>query len=177
MPSGPAFRLYAEASPNFQVQTGVAIANASPSPASVAFELTDLAGQSMGLSGSIVVPGNGQTAEFLNQIPGFSALPTPFQGVLRIVGSASGISVVGLRGRTNERGDFLIATTSPVDESGTASSTEWLFPHIVDSGGYSTQLILFSGVRGQSATGTLGFVSQSGADLNLHFKDKKLAAH
>jgi hypothetical protein len=177
VPSGSVFRLYAEASSNFQVQTGVAIANASPSPASVAFELTDLAGQSMGLSGSIVVPGNGQMAKFLNQIPGFSALPTPFQGVLRIVGPASGISVMGLRGRTNERGDFLITTTSPVDESGTASSTEWLFPHIVDSGGYSTQLILFSGVRGQSASGTLRFVSQSGADLNLHFKDKNLRAH
>src|SRR5262249_10312438 len=114
-------------------------------------------------------PGNGQVALFLNQIPGFGSLQAPFQGVLRVVGPASGISVIGLRGNTNERGDFLITTTNPVDEAGTAASTEIFFPHIVDSGGYSTQLILFSGVLGQASTGVLHFLTQSGSDFNLHF--------
>ena len=108
-----------------------------------------------------------QAAMFLNQIPGFSTLPTPFQGVLRIVGPASGISVVGLRGRTNERGDFLITTTPPSNEAGTPTSADLLFPHLVNGGGYTTQFILFSGTAGQTSNGTLHFFTQNGSPFNL----------
>ena len=50
--------------------------------------------------------GNGcQVALFLNQVQGFESLVLSFQGVLRVsTGSSSGISVVALRGRYNERG-------------------------------------------------------------------------
>ena len=110
------------------------------------FELTDLNGTPTGLTGSTSVPGNGQIALFLNQIEGFESLMLPFRGVLRIsTGSSSGVSVVGLRGRYNERTDFLITTTPPSNEADTASTSEFLFPHLVDSGGYTTQFVLFSG--------------------------------
>jgi hypothetical protein len=87
---------------------------------------------------------------------------------LRIT-SASPIAVLGLRGRTNERGDYLVTTTPPVAE-GTAPSQELFFPHFADSGGYTTQFILFNGVVGQSANGTIRFFSQSGESLGLQLR-------
>jgi len=164
-----ALRMYAEASTT--IQTGLAIANLAANSVTVFFELTTLAGAPTGLAGQVTVPANGQTALFLSQIPGFGSLPTPFQGVLRIsTTSAAGLSLVGLRGRTNERGDFLITTTPPVDENAPASSAELIFPHFVDGGGYTTQFVLFSGAVGQAAVGTLKFFGQGGQPLNLKFK-------
>ena len=170
--AGSAFRVYAEASGDFagsavgSIQTGIAIANTTSSEVPVTFELTTLSGVSTGLTGSVTVPNNGQAAMFLNQIEGLEALGVPFQGVLRI-SSPTPINVVGLRGRYNERGDFLITTTSPVDEASTTSSNEMVFPHLVDSGGYTTQIILFSGAAGQSAVGNIRFFNQAGTRLNL----------
>ena len=104
---------------------------------------------------------------FLNEITGFGNLPRPFQGILRIQGA--GISVVGLRGRTNQRGDFLITTTSPVDEAAAVTSNELYFAHLAAGAGYSTQFILFSG-NGTAAAGTIQFFDQSGSPLTLPFQ-------
>jgi hypothetical protein len=161
-----AFRMYAESAGS--VQTGIAIANPSANAAPVTFELTTLSGASLGLTGSATVPANGQTSMFLNQIQGFSALPNPFRGVLRLsTSSAGGISVVGIRGRYNERGDFLITTTQAVDESRPAPATELFFPHFADGGGYTTQFILFNGSADQASAGSLRFFTQSGQPLSL----------
>lgn len=170
--AGSAFRLYAEASGDFDhsaagsIQTGLAISDLSNAAATVTLELNRLDGSSTGLTGSLVIPANGQAAKFLNQIQGLSSLTLPFQGVLR-VSSASSISLVGLRGRYNERTDFLITTTPPVNESVPATSTELIFPHFADAGGYTTQFILFSGAAGQLSSGALRLFSQSGQALSL----------
>jgi hypothetical protein len=63
--------------------------------------------------------------------------------------------------------DFLITTTPPSNEASTASSVEFVFPHLVNGGGYTTQFILFSGVAGQSSSGNLHFLKQDGTDFSL----------
>jgi hypothetical protein len=83
------------------------------------------------------------------------------------VSSPQAVSVIGLRGRYNERHDFLIATTPPVDESTPASDADLIFPHFVQSGGYTTQFILFNGAAGQQSSGAVRFVSPNGDVLNL----------
>jgi hypothetical protein len=75
--------------------------------------------------------------------------------------------VLGLRGRYNERHDFLITTTVPIDESAVVSEAPLLFPHFADSGGYTTQFVLFRAVAGQSSSGMLQLFSDSGQSLNL----------
>jgi hypothetical protein len=80
------------------------------------------------------------------------------------------ISVVALRGRYNERRDFLITTLPPVNETAPASSSALYFPHIADSGGYTTQFILFSGRAGQASSGGLTFFRQSGSDWTLSLR-------
>jgi hypothetical protein len=161
-----AFRLSAQSSGS--IQTGIAIMNPSTAPANVTFELTTLSGASLGLTGSLVIPGNRQASMFLNQIQGFNNLPNPFQGVLRVsTSSAGGMSVIGIRGRYNERGDFLITTTQAIDETRPASTTEQFFPHFADGGGYTTQFILFNGSADQASSGSLRFFTQSGQPLSL----------
>src|SRR5262249_46970864 len=166
LPSSSAFRMYAESSAS--VQTGIAISNPGASNATVNFELTNLDGSSTGLTGTTTVPATGQVAMFLNQTAGSSPLPASFKGVLRI--SGANVFVTGLRGRYNERGDFLITTTAPVDETAAPSTAEMVFPQLADGGGYTTQVILFSGAAGQSMIGVLQFVTQSGQPLSLNLQ-------
>jgi len=174
-PAANAFRIYSEASGDFNrgaagsIQTGVAMANNSGITATVTLELNKLDGSSTGLTGTLQIPANGQVAAFLNQIQGFASLQMPFQGVLRVSSPAS-IAMVGLRGRYNERNDFLFTTTPPVNEAAAPSSSTLSFPHIVDGGGYTTQFILFSGQTSQTSSGTLQLFSQSGETLVLSLR-------
>ncbi|MBI4475089.1 MAG: hypothetical protein HY646_20650, partial [Acidobacteria bacterium] len=176
VPAGAAFRIYAETAGNFSsgaigsIQTGLAIANMSSAATTVTLELAKLDGTSAGLTGTLQVPANGQISTFLNQIQGFATLETPFKGVLRVSGPAS-LSMVGLRGRYNERADFLITTTPPVNEAGTPTSSTLYFPHVVDGGGYTTQFILFSGLPGQVTAGTMQLLGQSGSVLVLTLRN------
>ena len=172
--AGSAFRLFAESGGNFNsgepgsLQTGVAIANLSETPAALTLGLTTLTGAPIGVPSTAVVPGKGQLALFLNQLPGFSTLPSTLQGVLRISTSSSdAISVIGLRGRYNERRDFLLATTPAVNESIVTATEERLFPYFADGAGYTTQFILLSPPGGSSSSGWLRFYSQTGVPLNL----------
>jgi hypothetical protein len=133
--------------------------NASGGMATVALELHQLDGSSTGLTSTMSIPANGQVALFLNQIPEFASLPSEFRGVVRMA-SSTAISVNGLRGRYNERNDFLVTTLPPLNEAASAAA-DLFFPHIVDSGGYTTQFIL---IGGQTA-GTLELFSQNGEVL------------
>jgi len=167
--AGTAFRMYAETSSSGaagSIQTGIAVTNSSGSAASVTFELFKLDGTSALLAPvSISVPGAGQNAKFLNEI--FPTLASPFRGVLRTTTNSPGIAVVGLRGRYNERGDFLITTTPSANEGAASTSAELNFPHIVNGGGYTTQFVLFSGTAGQNASGSLHFLKQDGTSFQL----------
>jgi hypothetical protein len=166
-----AFRMYGELSGTpgqiGSIQTGIAIANPGTGAASVVFELNTLSGASTGLTGSLTLPAGGQTAFFLNQIPGFETLTAPFRGVLRVsTPSSGGVSVIGIRGRYNERGDFLLTTTPPTDESRPATGPQF-FPHFVDGGGFTTQFILFNGGADQASSGSIRFFDQSGQPISV----------
>jgi hypothetical protein len=173
---GSTFRLFAESSGNFDgqetgsLETGLAIANLSDNPTTVSIGLTTLSGSPLAGPTSVMVPGNGQVAMFLNQVPGFSVVPPTFQGVVRIsTTSANSISVVGLRGRYNERRDFLLATTPAINEN-VINREQTLFPYIAEGGGYTTQFILMSPSGGSSSSGWLRFYSQTGVPLNLSLR-------
>lgn len=165
-----AFRLYAEAFGTLgsagSIQTGIAVVNTAGAPATVTVELTRLDGTPIGSVGTLSVPANGQTAIFLGQIPGLTPLPIPFQGVAR-VSSSSPISVTGLRARYNERLDFLVTTTPGIAETAPPSTAPVYFPQVADSGGYTSQFIIFTGATGSGSSGTLQLSSQSGASLNM----------
>ena len=104
---------------------------------------------------------------FVNQIPGFELLPESSKGILRVsTPDNARIVVVGLRGRWNERNDFLITTTMPTNEAESPKDTI-VFPHIVDGGGYTTQFIQYSGTPSESPSGSIHTYSQNGSPMSL----------
>jgi hypothetical protein len=166
---GTALRMYVETSglpgDALSIQSGIAVANPYPSTASLTLTLFQPNGNSTGLVSTLNVPGQGQIAKFLSDI--FPSLVPPFVGLVQVTTNTPGIAAFGLRGRYNERSDFLITTTPPIDEGSPQSSAEFDFPHFVNGGGYTTQFILFSGTGGQSGTGNLNFFAQDGTALPL----------
>jgi sugar lactone lactonase YvrE len=138
VPPGNSFRLLAQSSGDFaraaagSIQTGIAVVNTTGDAASVSISIE-------GRTAGLTIPANGHTAIFLDQIPGLE-IPSQYRGVVQVQ-STSPISVIGLRGRYNERGDFLIATIPPVPES--TSAVAPLFPYYVDGGGYTTEFVLY----------------------------------
>jgi hypothetical protein len=156
LPLSTAFRSYVEKGST--IRSGLAIANPSAAPVDVTLEVN-------GLTATVSIAGNGQAAMFLNEIPAFAGLPAIFQGVLR-VSSPTPVAVTGLRGRTNERGEFLVTTTTPLDETMPADATELFFPHFAEGGNYSMQFILF----GRGSSGTMYFFDKSGNPASLLFQ-------
>jgi hypothetical protein len=170
---GAAFRMFAQLSPAAKISTGVAIANPTAVAGTVTLTLTDLNGVQIAQTNPpLALPASGQIAKFLDQVAFTPSLAgQTVEGVLRITTDLTSISVVGLRTRINERppsGDFLITTTPPTLENGAATTAERVFPHLVDGGGYTTQIILFSGTAGQTSGGTLSFVGHDGTPLSLN---------
>jgi hypothetical protein len=172
---GSAFRMYVENSGSFStqqagsLQTAFAAVNPSSSAITLSLELTGLDGTTS-FAGSVSIPAQGQIATFVNQVVGFSSLPNSFQGVLRVSASASsGVSIVGLRGRYNERApasDFVLSSVPATDDTAPPSSADLVFPHIADSGGYTTQFVLLNGSTGASS-GMLRLFDPSGSSLTL----------
>jgi hypothetical protein len=171
VPASPALsvlRVYAEIQGSFpdfgSIQSGFAIANPSSSTVGVTAELDHLDGTAAGFTSSFVIPPGSQTALFLDQLPGLASIPTPFQGALRLKTSGGSIAIIGLRLRVNERGETLITTTPATDESTPVPGIPLLFPHIVDSGGFTTQFLLYSD-GSSNAAGLLELYDANGGPL------------
>ena len=167
--SGAAFRVYVEASGTpgqpHSVRSGIALTNTSDAPTTVSLELTDLDGTATGLPESLTIPASGHIARFIDEF--FPALTTPFSGILRIASTAPDIAAVGLRLAINQRHDILVTTTPPADENAAPTASDLFFPLFVDSGGWTTQFILFSRSPGQTASGVIRFTGQDGQPLEL----------
>lgn len=159
---GYAGRLFAEN--NLPVATGIAVAGDADGTL-ITIDLFDELGQPSPYIGFLGVPPNGQVAAFLNEIPGLEDLPQGFRGVARLSGGCC-FTTVALRARYNERGDFLVTTTAPVQEDEAPYFGEVLFPHIAVGGGYTTELILFSQSPGQAMQGGLQIRDRSGGIFN-----------
>ena len=170
--SGNAFRVYAETSGTpgqpGSVRSGIALTNTSETATVVSLELTALDGSATGLTESLTLPASGQVARFSDEF--FPTLTTPFSGILRIASPTPDIAVVGLRLTTNQRFDIVVTTTPPAEENAAAHASDLFFPHFVDSGGWTTQFVLFSGTAGQTSSGLIRFTGQNGQPLELAVK-------
>ena len=167
LPKGSAFRVYVEAAgmpgQAGSIRSGLAITNPGDTANTVTLEVTGLDGSLAVPPSTRALPPSGQIARFLDEI---FTLPDNFSGVLRVT-STGDVAVVGLRLRINENGELKMTTTPPSDETGPSTTADLFFPHLADSGGWSTQFILYSGTAGQASSGTLRFIDASGQPLDL----------
>jgi hypothetical protein len=128
-------RIYAEISST--IKTGIAIANPTNQTATITFFFTDSSGD-FGSNGTTIPP-NGQIATFLDQ--------APFHGPSFLTGTFTfssniPVSVVALRGRINERSEFLMTTLPVTDLSAAPSTAPIVFPHFAAGAGWTTQIVL-----------------------------------
>jgi hypothetical protein len=152
-------RVYVESGGS--IQSAIALANNVSTPVTVKLDITNLDGTSTGLPGAVsqVLPGFGHIAKFISDaLPG---MPGSFKGILRVSTDSAEVSAIGLRTVSNERGEFLITTTQPTSETAPASGL-LLIPHLPDGGGFTSQIILYSGSAGQSPSGSVILVDHSG---------------
>jgi hypothetical protein len=129
----------------------------------LALELTDLAGNLIATT-TVDVPSSGQRSMFVDEVFDPSQFPASGKAILRVETTTANtaIAMIGLRSRVNGRGDVLITTTPPVNESSTPLGSAVFFPHLVDGGGWSTQAVLFSGAIAQAGAGTMSFFGPDG---------------
>jgi hypothetical protein len=157
IPVGQSFGLYAEMGAS--VETGIAIAN--PSGEAITIELS-MASDSVLVRpvASVTIPAHGQKAAFLSEIPGLDVLSLPYQRV--VSAQSSGLfSMIGIRGRINERGNFLASATLPVNDDSPLTSPLFI-PHFADSDGFSTEFVVFTPSGIQSSSGFVTYFGDSG---------------
>lgn len=145
--------------------TGLAIANPSGGPMTVTLAATQgdgvtAAGNS---NGPINLFGNGHTAAFVGQF--VSGLPAGFTGVLDI-SSTQPFAALTLRSLTNSRGDTLL-TTFPIADFNQTPVAPLVFPQIVDSGGFQTEIILLSTSNGGTSGVTVNYFGDAGTPIAL----------
>jgi sugar lactone lactonase YvrE len=161
-----ALRVYVESAGN--VQSGVAVANNSAGAASITLELSHSDGSRAGLPEPVLrdLPAFGRFAQFVSEI--FPSVPAGFKGVLRVsTASPSGVSIVGVRGHYNERGDFLMTTAAPINEAQLGTARELILPHFVDGAGFSTEFVFVNGSATSSSSGALLLYQDSGQEFPL----------
>ena len=75
--------------------------------------------------------------------------------------------MAGLTGHVNERGEYLISATPPVDERVGVSGSELLIPHFAVGGGYDLQFVLINTAATGPQTGTMFFFAPTGSAVLL----------
>lgn len=129
-------RLYVEV--NGPTNTGIAIANPNNDDVLISFSLTNASGSDLS-HGTFTLGANRQLAAFLSEAP-FN-FPDKTEGALTF-SSSRNISVVGLRGLTNERGDFLMTTLPVTSLEITDVEAQSVLPHFAIGDGWTTKLVL-----------------------------------
>jgi hypothetical protein len=148
------------------VNTGVAVVNTGALPANVTYTLRD------DKEGKVLSVGVGSIAAgryFACFIDGLKAranaqgfnLPADFQFGSLEIASSQPLSVLGLRGTTNQNNEFLMTTTPIADLTHALNQTPIYFPQFVDGGGYTTSIILLN-TSSVSETGTLDIMDGKG---------------
>jgi hypothetical protein len=151
------------------VNTGIAVVNTRSASASVTYILRDSAGKVLSLGHGTIAAGR-HIACFIDELKvraeaqDFS-LPADFPTATQFgsleIASSQPLSVLGLRGTTNQDDEFLMTTTPIADLTHPLDRNPIYFPQFVDGGGYTTSIILLN-TSSVSETGTLEITDGKG---------------
>ena len=120
------------------VNTGFAISNPNDVAAQVDFYFTDTNGVSTP-SGTFTLGPHVQISRFLNESP-FS-VAGEFEGTFTFSGSVP-LAAIAIRGRTNERSEFLMTTLPVIDLTAAISQNPVTIAHFASGGGWRTEVLL-----------------------------------
>jgi photosystem II stability/assembly factor-like uncharacterized protein len=132
------------------VNTGIAVVNNGNAMANVTYILRDLYGGVRAIGQGTVATGS-HFAKFIDKLKDEAFdfnLPSDFRNAIQFgsleMTSDQPISILALRGTTNQRNEFLITTTPTADLDQPLSYNPIFFPQFADGGGYTTSLILLN---------------------------------
>jgi hypothetical protein len=163
-PPGRAFRVFVESSGSGPVHSGLAVVNTALLPNAITLSLTRFDGTPLGVT-PVVLPPGGQISRFAREL--FPEVQEGFQGVLKLT-SELPVAVAGLRGFFNSRGDYLMSAVPAIDD-GAPLAESLVLPHIVNGGGYETQIIII----GQAGEARSGFLSLTQSDGTMVAQTKE----
>ncbi len=143
------------------INTGIAFANPNSNAVVITFTFTDQNGNDFGRR-SLTLGPREQIARFLSEDP-FGAR-IQFTGTFSF-SSTEPVAVVALRGLTNERGEFLIATqpVTPIPSSFNGSVVT--ISHFADGGGWKMELVLVNPSE-ETLTGSVQFFSEGSSTVS-----------
>jgi hypothetical protein len=136
------------------LDTGIALANASSTPAAISFYFTDSSGRDFGHNAFTVAAGQ-QIAKFIDEPP--FGLKGPFVGTLTFA-SSSPVAVVAIREFINERHHALLSAQAVAPVSNVESGPR-LFAQFANGGGWTTQIVLVN-QSDKAVSGTLQLIDQ-----------------
>jgi hypothetical protein len=151
------------------INTGIAVVNTSAAPANVTYTLRDAAGGVLSVGHGTITAGR-YFAGFIDglkgpaEAPDFNPpanFPTEIQFGSLEIASNQALSVLGLRGTTNQREEFLMTTTPVADLTHLLDENPISFPQFVDGGGYTTSIILLN-ASSVPEKGTLDIMDSKG---------------
>src|SRR5262249_51853073 len=158
-------RIYAEI--GGAINTGVAIANPFDTAAQISFFFTDANGTNSSATVTTIAA-RSKLCAFLTEPP-FNA-PSPFAGTFTFSSSLP-VGAIALRGRVNERSEFLMTTLRVKDLAEAPSSAAVVFPHYADGGGWLTQLVL-TNPGDSTITGSVQFLDPQGTPAVLKISNQ-----
>jgi photosystem II stability/assembly factor-like uncharacterized protein len=155
------------------INTGIAVANNSSQTANVTYTLRDVGGNTLSIGHGTLAAGH-HFACFIDQLKNTAApdffLPIDFVSspifASLDIESDSSISVLALRGTTNQRYEFLLTTTPVANLAQPVSYEPVYFPHFADGGGYATALNLLN-TSNRMEFGILEILDDNGAPLSV----------
>ncbi|HYR82521.1 MAG TPA: hypothetical protein VE422_00425 [Terriglobia bacterium] len=125
------------------LNTGIAVSNPNDQAAILSFFFTDSLGRNFGY-GSTRIPARSQLARFLTENP-YNGIP--ITDATFTFASSVPVAAVAIRGFVNERGEFLMSTL-PVVSVIASNEQPLIFPHVVNGGGWTTEIILINSTDG-----------------------------
>src|SRR5207247_3800339 len=114
--------------------------------------------------GSVLLRPREQLARFLNEAP-FSG-GNSIQGAFTFIASAP-VAAVAIRGRTNERSEFLMTTLPVADLDAMVSRDTRTIAHFATGGGWRTEVLLVNPTD-EVLSGTARFIGDDGRTIQSY---------
>jgi len=164
---GSAFRMYTVVSSAAQIDTTLFVGNPTDRAGTVTLSFTNMDGEFIA-SKSLPLGPQGRLAVPVATILGPSS--DTVRGFLRITSDLPTLSAAALRSRDSSAAppeNFAFTAIPTTLETATPTPEERVFGRIVNGGGLTTGIILYSGTAGETSQGELNFVSPDGMPLSL----------